>query len=179
MSTRVAEAESLLDLIDELEGMVSGARRLPLSTSVMLDEDALLELVDRIRLGVPDEAVRARHTMDEAQRLAASAQDDAERVIADAEEHAAHTLERAGEQASMLVSQHHILTQAQAHADALLADAESRAAAVRGDADAYARDVMTHLEEQLIRALGTVRRGLETLPQPELKGRGIRRRRGA
>lgn len=178
MSARVAEAESLLDLVDELETMVSGARRLPLSTSVMIDEDALLELVDRIRLGVPEELVRARQTMDDAQRFVGSAQDEAERMVADAEEHAARTLERAGEQASMLVSQHHIVGQAQAHADALLADAESRAAAVRADADAYARDVMTHLEEQLTRALGTVRRGLETLPRPEPQGRGIRRRRG-
>lgn len=179
MSARVAEAESLLDLVDELETMVSGARRLPLSTSVMLDEDALLELVDRIRLGVPEELVRARQTMDDAQRLASSAQDEADRMVAGAEDHAARTMERAAEQASLLVSQHHIVSQAQAHADALLADAESRAAAVRADADGYARDVMTHLEEQLTRALGTVRRGLETLPRQELQGRGIRRRRGS
>ena len=178
MSARVAEAESLLDLVDELETLVSGARRLPLSTSVMLDEDALLELVDRIRLGVPEELVRARQTMDDAERLVGSAHDEAERMVAEAEEHAARTMERAGEQASMLVSQHHIVSQAQAHADALLADAESRSAAVRADADGYARDVMTHLEEQLTRALGTVRRGLETLPRPELQGRGNRRRRG-
>ena len=178
MSARVAQAESLLDLVDELETMVSGARRLPLSTSVMIDEDALLELVDRIRLGVPEELVRARQTMDDAQRLVGSAQDEAERMIAEAEEHAARAVERAGEQAKMLVSQHHIVSQAQAHADALVADAESRAAAVRSDADMYAHDVMTHLEEQLTRALGTVRRGLDTLPSPELQGRGIRRRRG-
>ena len=179
MSARVAEAESLLDLVDELETMVSGARRLPLSTSVMLDEDALLELVDRIRLGVPEELLRARQTVDDAQRLVGSAQDEADRMVAGAEEHAARTMERAAEQASLLVSQHHIVSQAQAHADALLADAESRAAAVRADADGYARDVMTHLEEQLTRALGTVRRGLETLPRQELQGRGIRRRRGS
>jgi len=178
MSTRVAEAESLLDIVDELETMVSGARRLPLSTSVMIDEDALFELVDRIRLGVPEALVRARQTMDDAQRLVGSAQDEADRVVAEAEEHAARTMERAGEHAAMLVSQHQIVGQAQAHADALLADAESRAAAVRADAAAYARDVMTHLEEQLTRALGTVRRGLETLPRPELQGRGTRRRRG-
>ena len=178
MTTRIADAENLLELVDELEALVSGARRLPLSTSVMLDEDALLELVDRIRLGVPDELVRARHTLDDAQRYVDSAQDEAERLVADAEERAADMVKRAGEQAAMLVSQHHIVSQAQLHADALVADAESRAAAVRTDADSYARDVMTHLEDQLTRALGTVRRGLETLPRPELQGRGIRRRRG-
>lgn len=178
MSTRVAASESLLDLVDELETMVSGARRLPLSSSVMLDEDALLELVDRIRLGLPEELLHVRETMDDAQRMVASAQDEADRMIADAEEHAARTLERAGEQATMLVSQHHIVSQAQAHADALVADAESRAAAVRSDADSYARDVMNHLAEQLTRALGTVQRGLETLPPHELQGRGMWRRRG-
>ncbi|MBV8528117.1 MAG: hypothetical protein JOZ75_07360 [Candidatus Dormibacteraeota bacterium] len=177
MSTRVAETENLLDLVDELETMVSGARRLPLSSSVMLDEDVLLELVDRIRLGLPEELRHARETLDDAQRMVASAQDEADRMIADAEQHAGRTVERAGEQASLLVAQHQIVSQAQAHADALVADAESRAAAVRSEADSYARDVMTHLEDQLARALGTVRRGLETLPRPELQGRGIRRRR--
>ena len=147
-------------------------------TTRIADAENLLELVDRIRLGVPDELVRARHTLDDAQRYVDSAQDEAERVVADAEERAADMVKRAGEQAAMLVSQHHIVSQAQAHADALVADAESRAAAVRTDADSYARDVMTHLEDQLTRALGTVRRGLETLPRPELQGRGIRRRRG-
>jgi cell division septum initiation protein DivIVA len=177
VSAHVAEAGTLVDLVDELEHMVSSARRLPLSTSVMLDEDALLELVDRIRLGLPEELVRARDTVEDAQRVMESAQDEADRLVEQAEQHAARTLEQAGEQAAVLVSQHHIVSQAQAHADALVEDAETRAAAVRGDADAYARDVMAHLEEQLTRALGTVRRGLETLPRPEPQGRGIRRRR--
>ena len=175
MSTGVQTGESVLELVDQLEDMVSGSRRLPLSTSVVLNEDDLLELVDRIRLALPDELVGARHTMEDAQRIMATAEEEAERALARAEQESERMVREARDQASYLVSQHSILSQAQAHADALLGDAEERAAAVRHDADAYAREVMSHIEEQMTRALATVRRGLETLPAA---GGDRRRRRG-
>lgn len=177
MATDLQQTESVLELMDLLEDMVAGARRVPLSASVVVNEDELLELVDRIRMGLPDELVRARHTMEDGDRIVGAAQEEADRTLTVAEQEAERMLRDAREQASVLVSQHHIVTQAQTLADAMLADAEERAAAVRQEADAYARDVMGHLEEQLARALHTVRRGLETLPGSPATGRPSRRRR--
>ena len=55
----------------------------------------------------------------------------------------------------------------------VVAEAEAQAAATRAEADAYARDVMVRLEDQLARTIATVRRGVEALPPPP----GARRRR--
>ena len=178
MTTDVQATESVLEVMNQLEDMVAGARRLPLSASVVVNEDELLELVDRIRLALPDELVQARHTMEDGDRIVASAQEEADRVLRAAEQEAERLVGNAREQAGVLVSQHHIVSQAQAHADSLLADAEERAATVRMESDSYARDVMSHLEEQLARALHTVRRGLETLPGSPAGGRTTKRRRG-
>lgn len=175
MSTGVQVGESVLELVDQLEDMVSGSRRLPLSTSVVLNEDDLLELVDRIRLALPDELVGARHTLEDAQRIMAAAEAEAERALARVEQESERMVREARDQASYLVSQHSILSQAQAQADTMLGDAEERAARVRHDADSYAREVMSHIEEQMTRALATVRRGLETLP---VSAGDRRRRRG-
>jgi vacuolar-type H+-ATPase subunit H len=178
MTTDVQQTESVLELVDQLEDMVAGARRLPLSASVVVNEDELLELVDRIRLGLPDELVQARHTLEDGDRVVAAAQQEAERTLGSAEHDAERMVREAREHASALVSQHHIVTEAQARADSLLADAEERATTVRMEADSYAREVMSHLEEQLTRAVHTVRRGLETLPGSPPGRRAGRRGRG-
>lgn len=179
MTVDVQETQSVLELMEVLEDMVASARRVPLSGSVVVNEDELLELVDRIRLGLPDQLVEAQHTVDDGQQILTGAREQAEQALSAAEHESQRMVHDAREQASALVSQHHIVTQAQAQADSLLADAEERAATVRHEADAYARDVMSHLEEQLARALHTVRRGLETLPGSQTStGRMPRRRRG-
>lgn len=164
MSAPVEAGESVLELVDQLEDLVGGSRRLPLSTSVVVNEEEMLELVDRIRLALPDELVSARHTLEDARRIMESAESEAERLLTHGEEESQRLVREAREQMAVMVSQHSIVGQAQAHADALLADAEERASAVRRDADTYAREVMSHIEEQMTRALATVRRGLETLP---------------
>ena len=44
----VHEPVSVLELVDQLEDVVTAARRLPLSANVVVNEDETLELVDRI-----------------------------------------------------------------------------------------------------------------------------------
>jgi hypothetical protein len=63
-----------------------------------------------------------------------------------------------------MVGDHEIAEQARTQAATLLADAEDRAARTCAEADAYARDVMVRLEDQLMRAATTVRKGIEALP---------------
>ncbi len=164
---------SALDIVDELEDIVTGARRLPLSANVIVNEDETLELIDRLRVGLPEELLQARHTLEDRQRIVASAQQEAEQTLAGAEQEAERTLREAGEHAAALVADSAITQQARANAAQLIAGAEEHAATTRAEADAYARDVMTQLEEQLKRAIGTVRKGIEALPAPP----GARRRR--
>jgi len=62
------------------------------------------------------------------------------------------------------VGEHEIVEQARVHAATVLAEADERAATTCAEADAYAREVMVRLEEQLMRAVTTVRKGIDALP---------------
>lgn len=162
-----------LDVVDELEDLVNGARRVPLSPNIIVNEDETLQLVDRLRMALPEELVQARHALDDRERLLASAHEEAEQLVNRADQEAARVVRDAGERAAAMVAENTIVLQARAHAEQVVAEAEERAATIRSEADAYARDVMTRLEEQLVRTVTTVRKGIEALPAPE----GSRRRR--
>jgi len=164
----VSDAEQLpvLAVVDELEELVTTARRVPLSASVMVNEDEVLELVDRIRLALPGELVQARHLAEDRDRMIATAEREAEQLLSRAEHEAERLVRDASERAASMVAAHELTRQARAHAEAAAAEAEGRAAMVRSEADSYAREVMAKLEEQLGRALATVRKGIEALPRP-------------
>jgi hypothetical protein len=166
---------SVLDIVDTLEELVGGARRLPFTPSVVVNEEEILELVDRIRVALPDDLASARHTVDERDRILERAERDIADISARAEEEAARQVREAQAQAAALVEQHVIVAAATERARVLLAEAEESAAAERAAADDYAREVVQRLEEQLERWLGTVREGLQSLPQPP-RARGRRRK---
>jgi cell division septum initiation protein DivIVA len=167
----------VLQLIDQLEELLSSARRVPLSASVVVNEDEALELVDRARLALPQELIDARHTLEDRVRIVAEAEQEAERILARADAEGERLVREAGDRAEHLVSEHSVTEQARAHGETVVNEAEEKAAAIRGEADAYAREVMLRLDEQLTRALTTVRKGIEALPAPS-GSRPKRARRG-
>jgi ABC-type transporter Mla subunit MlaD len=169
---------TVVDIVDTLEELVGGARRLPFTPSVVVNEEEILELVDRIRVALPDDLVTARHTLDERDQILERAEHEVAEVTARAEEEAARLVREASAQAAALVDQHAIVTTATEQARAFVADAEHHAASQRSAADDYAREVMQRLEEQLERWLGTVREGLQSLPQPQRAAPRSRRRKG-
>src|ERR1700730_311510 len=70
MSERTRTDLTALDIVDDLEDLVSSARRVPLSANVIVNEDETLELIDRLRLRLPDELTHARHTLEGRARVA-------------------------------------------------------------------------------------------------------------
>lgn len=173
MSTETGNDLTTMQIVEELEELVGTARRLPLSASVIVNEDETLELVDRLRVSLPEELVQARHTLDDRERIVGMAREEADQLLARADQEAQRLVTEAAEQAAGMVAESEILRQARAHGAQLITEAEEHAASIRAEADTYARDVMTQLEEQLMRAVATVRKGIETLPAPA----GSRRRR--
>jgi vacuolar-type H+-ATPase subunit H len=144
------------ETIDRLEHLVTHGRRIPLTRSVAIDEDEALEILDALRLSLPDEIKQARWTVQESQRLIAEAQAEAARLTGQATDRALN-----------LISQHELVRRADKQAESLLRDASQRAEEIRRAADAYVFEVMQKLETQLVAAVGTVKKGIEVLRQPE------------
>ena len=76
---------TVIDLVDQLEELVSTGRRVPFTAGVVVNEDEVLELIDRTRLGLPDELTQARHLLEDQRRVLVDAEQEAERILTRAE----------------------------------------------------------------------------------------------
>jgi vacuolar-type H+-ATPase subunit H len=155
---------TVIDLVDQLEELVSTGRRVPFTAGIVVNEDEVLELVDRTRLALPDELMQARHLLEDQRRVLDEAEQEAERILSRAESEVDRMVGEAQARAAVMVGDHALVEQAREHAATLIAEAEERAAKTCSDADAYAREVMLRLEDQLMRAATTVRKGIDALP---------------
>jgi vacuolar-type H+-ATPase subunit H len=139
----------ILHLVDRLETLLSKSWRLPFTSNVVIQEDAFLDIIDQMRISIPEEVKQARRVTAERERLLEQAQEEADRIVALAQE-----------QAGSLADDHEIVKTAQARADEVMARAQHSAEAVRGDADTYVMETLSSLEEQLMMLLTTVRNGI-------------------
>ncbi len=126
--------------------------RFPYSSRVVINEDEFLRLIDQMRISVPQEIKNARQIEMEREARLAAAQDQAEAMIV-----------AAREKAVTLTSEQSVLEQARERADELLARAYEEGNAVRGDADAYALEVLERIGAQLDSFGHTVRNGMRLL----------------
>jgi len=144
------------EAIDGLEYLIGHSRQVPLTRTVMIDQEEALQLIDNLRLALPDEIKQARWTMQEQQRLLSEAQAEAGRIIS-----------RAGERAQTMIGQQELHRRAEKQAETMLKEAAARADEVRRAADAYAFEAMQNLEAQLLKTMATVKKGVEALRQSE------------
>ncbi len=136
-------------LVDRLEQVLNESPRLPFSAYLFVHEDRIYNLVDQMRVAVPEEVKRANRI--EAEK---------ERILAQAKEEAARIRELAKQEANELVKRDAITVSAQQRADNILERARRDAEALRQDADAYVVNELMALEEELARSLAVVRNGL-------------------
>jgi cell division septum initiation protein DivIVA len=139
----------ILHLVDRLETLLSKSWRLPFTSNVVVQEDAFLDIIDQMRISIPEEVKQARRITAERERLLQQAQEEADRIVALAQE-----------QVGSLADDHEIVKTAQARADEVMARAQHSAETVRGDADTYVMETLSSLEEQLMMLLTTVRNGI-------------------
>ena len=139
-------------LVDRLEQTLADSKRLPLTSSLIVDEDQLFNIIDQMRVSIPEEVKRANRIEAEKERIMAQAQEEAERIR-----------ELAKQEAAELVRRDPTMVSAQSRADAILERARREAEMMRGESDAYALEVLAKLEEDLLRSLSVVRNGMHRL----------------
>ena len=143
------------EAIDRLEYLIAHSRQIPLTRTVVVDQEEVLACIDDLRLSLPDEIKQARWTLQEQQRL-----------LSEAQAEAARTVSKAGERAQTMIGQHDLVKRAEKQAEAMLREASVKAEETRRAADRYASDVMQSLESQLLRTIATVKKGVEALRPP-------------
>jgi regulator of protease activity HflC (stomatin/prohibitin superfamily) len=142
----------ILHLVDRLEELLNQSRTLPFTNNVIVDEDRMFDIIDQMRVVIPEEVKKAQQLLAQRDRILAQAQEEATRTIAIAREKSEQILERDA-----------IVQAAKARAEQVIAQARAEAEKTRRDADAYVLDTLTHLEMELDRFLTQVRNGIHTL----------------
>lgn len=139
-------------LIDRLEQVLTESRRIPLSANLLVDEDRLFNIIDQMRVSIPEEVKRANRVEAEKDRILAHAQEEAERIR-----------ELAKHEATDLVRRDTVMVSAQGRADTILERARRDAEMMRQESDVYALDVLAKLEEDMLRSLSVIRNGMRKL----------------
>jgi dsDNA-specific endonuclease/ATPase MutS2 len=133
---------------------VATGKKLPLTNNVVLDQAALLELIDQLRVAVPDEVRQARRITEDAGRITERAREEADQVIG-----------RAQEQAAQMLEERELVKLAQQRAGEIIDQAGAEAVEVRRGADEYAAGVLIRLEGECIKALTSIKRGIDMLDE--------------
>jgi F0F1-type ATP synthase membrane subunit b/b' len=148
----------ILQLIDRLEELFNDAKAVPFTHNVIVDEDRMLELIDQMRISIPEEVKKAQQVI--AQR---------DRVMAQAQEEANRTLDIARQKADQLVQKDMVVQEAQRRAEQILAQARADAEATRIDADNYVVDNLMQLQDQLARLTNQVNNGVRTVQEEQMR----------
>jgi cell division septum initiation protein DivIVA len=128
----------LLSALNELEELIEASSKIPLTRKVMLNEDRLLDLLDRIRTTIPEEIRQAKWIIQER-----------EKVMNDSQKEALRLLEDAQKQVEKQADESEVARKAKEVADNIVARAEGKADELRQGAISYADDVLTNLMDSL------------------------------
>ena len=141
-------------LVERLEALVVNAGKLPMTSRIILEQAAVLDLIDQMRVAIPDEVKQARRIVQESDRVVQKAREEGEGIIGAAQE-----------QAAVLLQDQSILRQAEDRAGEMEKHAQSKADETMRGADQYAADVLVRLESDLVKTLSIVKKSLEVLEE--------------
>jgi len=142
----------ILHLVDRLEELFNESRPIWLTHSVIVDEDRMLDLIDQMRVAIPEEIKNAQQVITQRDRILAQAKEEANRTISLAREKAEKRLEN-----------HEMIQSAKVRANQIIEEAHKESAIAQQEADKYILDSLVELESQVERLLNQVQNGIRTL----------------
>lgn len=142
----------ILHLVDRLEELFNESRSIPFTHSVIVDEDRMLDIIDQMRVSIPEEIKKAQLLLAQRDRMLAQAQEEANRTLA-----------LAREKGESIIERDQIVQAAQVRAEQIVAQARAEIDVNKREADQYVMDTLSDLEQELDRILNQVRNGVRSL----------------
>jgi hypothetical protein len=150
-----SDVDTLLRRVAEVIG---SARPMPLSSSVMINRDEVLEMVEQAIARLPEELQRARWLLKERDEFLAKTRREGEEILDEARLQSARMVERT-----------EVVRQADATSRQMIEDAEAQARRLRNEAEDFCDQRLAQFEIVLDRTMRTVQAGrsrLQTVPVP-------------
>lgn len=148
----------ILQLIDRLEELFNDAKAVPFTHNVIVDEDRMLELIDQMRIAIPEEVKKAQQVVSQRDRVMAQAQEEANR-----------TLQLSRDKADQYVQKDVIMQEAQRRAEQIISQARAEAEATRIDADNYVVDTLMQLQDQIAKLSNQVSNGVRMVQEEQMR----------
>lgn len=161
-STERPEKEDIIDIInvvDRLETLVNTSKVMPVGGSLMMDKKKIMELVDQLRLQIPQEVKAAEEVLGQKDQIINHAMLEARRAKSRAEDEFKEKLN----QSELRKKAEDILRDAEHRAARMIEQADAECQAKRTEADAYALRALRAFERELNSLHGSVRKGIDML----------------
>jgi hypothetical protein len=144
----------VLDMLEQLMIDIENARQVPLSNSVMVSQEEVLDYLARIQKELPEELRAARWMVREREAYIARTNETARGVIAEAKK-----------RSEEMVSESYIVQEAVEEANTLVRNAESEARRIRLESEDFAERQLAEAEHVLGELLRYVREARAELHQ--------------
>ena len=142
----------ILHLVDRLEELFNNSKPIPLSRNVVVDENSFMDIIDQMRISIPDEIKKAQQVIAQKDRILAQAQEEANRTVA-----------LAREKSEKMVEKSEVYQTAQAKIEQLSEQARKESLQTQQEADRYVVDTLGGLERELKNVLQQVQNGIKSL----------------
>jgi vacuolar-type H+-ATPase subunit H len=164
----------ILYLVDRLENLIAGSRKMPLVNQIIVKEGDILTIVDQMRTTIPDEIKQARRIIQEKERILAQAQAEASTLLARAREETERAMNREGLLRAAEQRSQELVHSAEQQAQRKIQEADAHGEQLKNEADNYVaetlrniRDHLATIEMDISRDIISIEKGLESLGLPE------------
>lgn len=142
----------LLSALNELEEAIESSSKIPMTRKILVDEERVLDLLDRIRTTIPEEIRQSKWIIQER-----------EKVLSDSQREAVRILEDAKRQVEIKADDSEVVRQAKVVAEEIVKKAEAVGREIRDGARSYADDILKNMEESLGKILSQIQHGRNEL----------------
>ena len=125
----------IFTLLETLEDILDKSKRIPLSNRIIADKEEILDLVEEIRLKLPDELKQAKWVKEERQRIIDEAQKEAVDIVKEAEN-----------RIISMIDEHEITKRAYEKKQEIIATANEMSREIDKGTKDYADSILSELE---------------------------------
>ena len=147
--------------LEQLEELIREAKSMPLSSSVLVNRDEVLEMIGEIKEAMPEEIKQARWIVRDREELLTKARNEGERIV-----------EQANEEQLRMARKEETVARATAEADRVVSEGEERARVMRSEAEDYVDAKLAQFEISIRKILeasqGSTKSLNRTLDQVEV-----------
>ena len=149
----------IINILDRLETLVNSSKKVPYTDSAIIDRKKILDLLDQMRLNIPQEIKEAGEILFQKDQILNTAVMEARSSKSEAEAEFMAKLS----QSALQQKAEELFADADRKTQRQMEQVEKECIARRIEADSYALKSLRDLEQELTKISGSVRKGIELL----------------